>query len=132
MNAYMIAKVVHVTCAAVSIAGFVGRFSLALHRPDILRNRVLRVIPHVNDTLLLTAAIVMLLVAQWNVLDMPWLGAKIAGLVLYIALGLVALRFGRTLRVRTIAFVGALVVFGYIVSVALYKSVAGPFAPLAG
>ena len=130
MSTYMIAKVVHMTCAAVSIAGFVGRFALALHRPDILRHRVLRVIPHVNDTLLLMAAIVMLLVAQWNVLDMPWLGAKIAGLVVYIALGLVALRFGRTLRVRTIAFVGALIVFGYIVSVALHKSVAGPFARL--
>jgi hypothetical protein len=32
---------------------------------------------------------------------------------------------------RTIAFVGALIVFGYIVSVALHKSVAGPFARLA-
>lgn len=132
MNAYMIAKVVHVTCAAVSIAGFVTRFALALHRPEMLRHRAFRVIPHVNDTLLLAAAIVMLMVAQWNILDMPWLAAKVAGLVVYIGLGLVALRLGRTRRVRMIAFVGALIVFGYIVSVALHKSVAGPFARLAG
>jgi uncharacterized membrane protein SirB2 len=132
MSAYMIAKLIHVTCAAVSIAGFVTRFSLALHRPEMLRHRAFRVIPHVNDTLLLAAAIVMLILAQWNALDMPWLGAKIAGLVAYIGLGLVALRFGRTRRARTIAFVGALIVFGYIVSVAFHKSVAGPFARLAG
>jgi len=132
MNAYLVAKVIHVTCAAISIAGFVTRYALALHRPEWLRHRAVRVIPHVNDTLLLAAAIVMLIVAQWNILDMPWLTAKIAGLVVYIGLGLVALRFGRTRRVRTIAFVGALIVFGYIVSVALHKSVAGPFARLAG
>jgi uncharacterized membrane protein SirB2 len=63
---------------------------------------------------------------------MPWLAAKIAGLVVYIGLGMVALRHGRTQRVRTVAFGGALMVYGYIVSVALNKSVAGAFARLAG
>ncbi|MPZ46127.1 MAG: regulator SirB [Betaproteobacteria bacterium] len=132
MNVYVVAKAVHVTCVAISLSGFVARFSLALHRPDILRHRAIRVIPHVNDTLLLAAAIVMLSVAQWNILDMPWLVAKIAGLVVYIGCGLVALRLARTRRARTIAFAGALAAFGYVLSVALNKSVAGPFARLLG
>lgn len=131
MNAYLVAKAVHVTCVALSIGGFVARFGLALHRPEILRSRLLRVAPHVNDTLLLAAAIVMLAVARWNVLAMPWLLAKIGGLLVYIALGMVAMRRGRTRRVRVAAFVGAVAVFGYVVSVALTKSVAGPFARLA-
>jgi uncharacterized membrane protein SirB2 len=132
MNVYAVARAVHVTCVAVSIAGFVARFPLALHRPNILRHRAIRVIPHVNDTLLLAAAIVMLIVAQWNILDMPWLIAKIAGLVVYIGCGMVALRLGRTRRARAIAFAGALAAFGYVVSVALSKSVAGPFARMLG
>jgi uncharacterized membrane protein SirB2 len=128
MNAYVIAKTVHVTCAILSISGFVTRFGLALYRPGVLRQRTLRVAPHVNDTLLLGAAIVMLIVAQWNVFDMPWLGAKIAGLVVYIGFGMLALRLARTRRARALGFVGALAAFAYVVSVALTKSAAGPFA----
>ena len=131
MNAYLVAKTVHVTCVALSIGGIVGRFALTLHRPEVPRSRFLRVAPHVNDTLLLAAAIVMLVVAQWNVLAMPWLLAKIGGLLVYIALGMVALRRGRTRRARVAAFVSAVLVFGYVVSVALTKSVAGPFARFA-
>ena len=130
MTVYAVAKAVHVACVAVSIAGFATRFALALRRPDVAQHRALRVLPHVNDTFLLAAAIVMLIVAQWNILEMPWLMAKIAGLVLYIGCGMVALRLGRSRRARTLAFAGALAAFGYVVSVALNKSVAGPFAPL--
>jgi uncharacterized membrane protein SirB2 len=132
MSVYAIAKAVHVTCVVVSIAGFVARFCAGLWRPEVLLHRAIRVLPHVNDTLLLAAAIVMLVVAQWNVFDMPWLGAKIGGLLAYIGLGMVALRRGRTRRVRVAAFVGALAAFGYVVSVALSKSVAGPLSRLAG
>ena len=130
MNLYLLAKTVHVICVALSIAGFVARFALARRQPALLRRRAVRVLPHVNDTLLLAAAIVMLVAAHWNVFDMPWLGAKIAGLLVYIACGTVALKRGRTPRVRTGAFVAALAAFGYVVSVAFSKSVAGPFARL--
>ena len=127
MSVYLLAKNVHVSCVALSIAGFVTRFALAQRRADILQLRLVRVAPHVNDTILLGAAITMLAVAQWKLLDMPWLGAKIAGLVVYIACGAMALRRGRTRRGRMAAFVAALAAFGYVVSVALSKSVAGPF-----
>jgi uncharacterized membrane protein SirB2 len=128
MNVYAVAKAIHVTCVALSIAGFVTRFSVAARRPEVLRHTLVRVLPHVNDTVLLAAAITMLVVAQWNVLEMPWLAAKIAGLTAYIALGMVALKHGRTGGIRAAAFVGALIAFAYVVSVALSKSPAGPFA----
>jgi uncharacterized membrane protein SirB2 len=53
----------------------------------------------------------------------PWLTAKVAGLVLYIALGMVALRHGTTRRIRTGAWFAAQAVFLYIVAVALTRSV---------
>ena len=40
-------------------------------------------------------------------------------LVVYIALGVLALRRGRTLRARTVYFVAALLTYGFIVSVAI-------------
>ena len=128
MNVFLLAKAVHVSCVALSIAGFVARFALARKHPEGLHRRFLRILPHVNDTILLAAAIAMLIVAQWNVFDMPWLAAKIAGLLVYIACGTIALKRGRTQRVRTGAFVAALAAFGYVVSVALGKRAAGPVA----
>ena len=58
---------------------------------------------------------------------MPWITAKLLALLLYIGLGMVALRFGRTQRVRVAAWVAALMVAAYIVSVALNKSALGIF-----
>ena len=54
-----------------------------------------------------------------------WLAAKLAGLAVYIALGAIALKRGRTRATRTAAFVAALATFGYIVSVAVTKSPLG-------
>ena len=59
----------------------------------------------------------------------PWLISKIAGLVVYIGLGVVALRHSR-LRVRAAAWVAALLTATWIVSVALTKNPAGFLAPL--
>jgi len=53
----------------------------------------------------------------------PWLTAKVLALVVYILLGTVALKRGRTKATRTTALVAALAVFAYIVSVALSRQV---------
>lgn len=59
---------------------------------------------------------------QLAVLQNHWLLAKFAGLVVYIVLGAFALRHGRTLKIRLIAFAGALLAFAYIVNTAISKS----------
>ena len=51
-----------------------------------------------------------------------WLTAKVFGLIAYIVLGTIALKRGRTPGIRTAAFCGALLVFAYIVAVAMSKS----------
>ncbi|HVJ73474.1 MAG TPA: SirB2 family protein, partial [Casimicrobiaceae bacterium] len=60
----------------------------------------------------------------------PWIGAKVVALVVYIALGMIALKRGRTFAVRAAAFFAALATFGYIVSVAITKSPWGALARL--
>jgi uncharacterized membrane protein SirB2 len=52
----------------------------------------------------------------------PWLLAKLLGLVLYVALGVIALRPGQPRAVRATAWAGALAVVAWIVSVAMTKS----------
>jgi uncharacterized membrane protein SirB2 len=59
-----------------------------------------------------------------------WLLAKIIGLVAYIGLGMVALKPGRPPAQRALAWLAALAVFGYIVSVALTRNPLGFIALL--
>lgn len=61
----------------------------------------------------------------------PWLLAKLVGLVVYVALGVVALRPGRSRGVRAAAWLGALSVIGWMVSVAITKHPLGIFSLLA-
>ena len=119
MNAYLLAKDVHVACVILSLGGFVARGLLMLAGSPLLGTRVVRIAPHVVDTLLLASAIGL----AWMLRQYPfvhgWLTAKVLGLVAYIVLGAIALRRGTTKGIRAAAFVAASATAFYIVSVAL-------------
>jgi uncharacterized membrane protein SirB2 len=125
---YTLLKTVHVTCAAVSGTGFVVRLGLRLAGSPWASARVVRVVPHVIDTLLLASAVAMALELGRGPWQAGWLPAKLVALLLYIGLGMVALRPGRSRAVRALAGAGAIAVFAYIVTVALTKSPLGPLA----
>jgi uncharacterized membrane protein SirB2 len=57
-----------------------------------------------------------------------WLTAKVLLLVVYIALGIFALRRGRTRLARQVCFVAALCVYALIISVAMTHNPRGVFA----
>ena len=128
MNWYTAAKAIHVACVGLSISGFIARYALQRRGSALVGHRLVRVAPHANDTLLLAAASVMLWAGGLDPFAVPWLSAKIAGLTGYIALGMIALRHGRTPAVRQGAFFAALVSFGYVVAVAFSKNPLGPLA----
>lgn len=122
-------KLIHASCAFISIAGFGLRgYWMASDHP-LLQHRAAKVLPHFIDTLLLVSAITLLLILHLSPLEQPWLIAKILALFIYIGLGMVALRFGRTRKIKMIAWLLALLTAGYIVSVAYSKSPWGFFAP---
>lgn len=116
-------RLIHVATLYISLALFLLRGFWMLRESPLLQAGWVRVAPHVNDTLLLAAAIGMLVVASLNPLEQPWIMAKIVGLLAYIGLGTVALKRGRTKAVRVKALAAALGVFGYIIAVAVTKQV---------
>ena len=91
----------------------------------MLQQSWVKITPQLVDTVLLVSAIILAVQLRFSPMEQPWLMAKIIALLAYIAVGLVALRFGRTKRTRLIAWLLGLVIFLYIVSVALSKSVLG-------
>ena len=128
MNTYTILFTVHVTAAALSISFFVVRGVWMVLESPLLQRRAVRILPHVIDTILLAAAIGLTVVIGQYPFVNGWLTAKLLALIAYIALGMFALRRGKTKRQRVLALVAAVVVFGYIVSVAIAHSPWGVMA----
>ena len=114
---YALAKQVHLATVALSGLFFFVRGVWMIADSPRLSDRWVRVTPHVNDTVLLVAAIYL---ATFHGLQ-AWIVAKIVALVAYILLGMVALRRGPTKPVRVAAWIAALAVFVYIVAVAVTK-----------
>ncbi|UTH76513.1 SirB2 family protein [Chromobacterium sp. IIBBL 290-4] len=122
MYPYLIVKHAHMGFALLSVLLFAARGALVLGgRGHLLRNKALRILPHLIDTLLLGCAIALVVMGGWPILHSPWLLVKVAGLFAYVALGSIALR-GATARGRLLAFIAALAVVAYIALVAVAKS----------
>ena len=120
---YILLKYLHIACVVLSGTGFVLRGAWMMRDSPMLARRWVRVVPHVVDTVLLASAIALAVMIRQYPLVQAWLTAKVLGLIAYIGLGTIALKRGRTRAVRITAFWGALLVFAYIVAVAITKSV---------
>jgi uncharacterized membrane protein SirB2 len=118
--------------AIATISGFVLRGYWMMIQSEKLTLKIVRIAPHVIDTLFLLSGIALVSILQLNAFSEPWLLAKFAGLIGYIVLGTFAIKRGPTLQIRVIAFVGALSLFAYIVGVALTKSPVSWLRYLAG
>jgi uncharacterized membrane protein SirB2 len=122
---YFAIKHVHLAAITASITLFVLRAGWMAWSPQRLARRWVKVLPHIVDTVLLLSGVWLALQLGSGVRG--WLPAKIVGLVVYIALGMVALRRGPTRGVRIAAAIAAIAVFAWIVSVAITKSPLGFF-----
>lgn len=116
-------KTLHVACAVLSVSGYFARGLLMLRDSPLLAVRVVRVAPHIIDTLLLVSAIVLAVRLEQYPFVHGWLTAKVLALIAYIVFGAIGLHYGRTRRVRIAAWIAALLTFGYIVAVALTRQV---------
>ncbi|MDO8813092.1 MAG: SirB2 family protein [Gallionella sp.] len=115
---FSLLKHIHVSCAAISFALFFLRGIWSFNGSPIMRQRWVKIVPHIVDTLLLASALALAFtLRQYPFVD-TWLTAKFFGLVLYILLGSIALKHGKSKTIRITAWFAALVVFAYIVLVA--------------
>ena len=123
MNTYLWLKHLHISCVVLSGSLFALRGWWMLQAPHRLQQRWVRVLPHGIDTLLLASAVGLAVWSGQYPLAQDWLTAKVLALLVYIALGSVALKYGSTRAVQASAWVAALLVFAYIVATALRKQV---------
>ncbi|WP_288739268.1 SirB2 family protein [uncultured Rheinheimera sp.] len=92
MEFYPDVKLLHMLCAYLSVALFVTRLLLDLTGKFDWRKSALRHLPHVNDSILLTLALVLLAIGPWKPFLHQWLGIKILAIVCYVVFGFFAMK----------------------------------------
>jgi uncharacterized membrane protein SirB2 len=112
-------KYLHISSVLLSYTLFFVRGVWMLRDSPTLQLRWVKVLPHVVDSVLLISAVTLAIQLSISPLTAPWLMTKIAALLLYIFLGTIAIKHGKTREVRLTAWISAQIVFIYIVAVAL-------------
>ena len=115
-------KIIHIISIILSYILFSLRGIWMIKGSPLLKLRWVKILPHVIDTILLVSAIALVAMIQQYQGFNIWISAKIGALLLYILLGMVAFRFGKTQKIKTISWILAQIVFFYIVLVALTKN----------
>lgn len=127
---YLAVKYVHVISVVLSLTGFFLRGILMMRDSPLLAARWIKVVPHVNDTVLLVAALSLAAMSGQYPFVVGWVTAKVLGVIAYIILGALALRDAGTRRMRIACWLASLAVFGWIVSVALTRQPLGFLAAM--
>jgi uncharacterized membrane protein SirB2 len=119
MSVYLIVKYIHVFSVILSFALFLLRGALMFADSGIRKHVVLRIGPHIIDTILLASALTLSWLLQQYPFVHHWLTVKVLALVAYIVFGSLALKRARTLPLRAFFFVLAVLTFLFIATVAL-------------
>ncbi|MGH8252745.1 MAG: SirB2 family protein [Steroidobacteraceae bacterium] len=127
---YLQIRFAHVLMVCCSGALFAVRGFAVIVGAAWPQHLALRWLSYTIDTCLLTAALMLVTILHQYPFVQPWLTAKVLLLVVYIALGIHALRRARTRNARIAAYVAALLVFLFIASIAWRHDPRGVFALL--
>lgn len=112
-------KWVHVASVLASGGLFLARgLLLQLGQQRLAMAAPLRYLSYAIDSVLLTAALMLLTILPHAVFANGWLGAKLLLLPVYVVLGSFALKRGRTPRIRLVAYLLALLVLGFMFTIA--------------
>lgn len=112
-------KDIHIGFAVVTLCGFLLRGYWMVKGSALLNHRWVRVVPHLVDTCLFLSGLTLVVAWRLYPTSQSWLAAKLLALVIYIVLGSIALKRGKTRTVRVAALLSAVVVFAYILAVAV-------------
>ncbi|MDH4166336.1 MAG: SirB2 family protein [Gammaproteobacteria bacterium] len=128
---YLALRHAHIGFAILSVSLFTLRGCLMLARSPHVNAAWLKYPSYLIDTLLLTFALMLMSVIRQYPFGNGWLTMKVVLLVVYVVLGSIALKRGRTRRIRIAALVAALLTVGFLVTVARAHHPLGLFLGLA-
>lgn len=118
---YPAVKHFHFMLIALSVVFFTVRFVLHLRGSAVLEKKFLKIAPHVIDTFLLLSGLTLcFIIHQFPFVD-NWLTEKIAAVVAYILLAMIAMKANRGKLFKIFAYIGAISWLVYAARVAVLK-----------
>jgi len=118
----MLVKYIHVSSVALTLVFFIIRGIWMILENKTYKKKWAKILAPIIDSTLLISAIILAMQTQQYPFTHNWLTAKILALIVYIALGMVALHYGKTKKIRIMAWLAALFCFSYIASVAISRN----------
>jgi uncharacterized membrane protein SirB2 len=115
---YLPIKTVHIVAVLISGGLFFLRGMLLLNGKSWAMSAPFRYLSYSIDTMLLTAALMLVTMLPCAVFANGWLTVKMLLLLVYVTLGSFALKRGRTPKIRRNCFVVALIVYAFMLTVA--------------
>lgn len=124
MATYFALKHLHILTVAISVSLFILRYWWQYRGSAMSTRRWVRIVPHVNDTILLGSGVALVMITHFYPFTPQgaWLTEKLFGVIIYIVLGFIVLgRRPRSQQIRWLAFLLALVVLYIIIKLATTK-----------
>lgn len=118
---YLPIKHSHLMFVVLSLVLFNLQFWLKVKNPNVKLVLPLRIVPHINNTLLLLTGILLIVMASWSPFANAWLGVKLLVVVAYIGLGVVAQKSQPRSRKSWVFYALAMLAFLVAFCLARYK-----------
>jgi len=115
-------KLIHMSTAFISISLFLLRGFWVFRDSLMMNKKWVKIIPHVNDTILLITATMLAVITQQYPFVDNWLTAKLIALIIYIIFGMYALKRAKEQKNKRVFFVLSILTFSYILMVAVTRS----------
>lgn len=115
-------KTIHITFAILTIISFTLRSIFMWLKHELLQKISVKVFPHIIDAVLLLSGILLVIESYGNFLQQSWLLAKIIAIILYVIVGSIALKYGRTLLIRSFSVLASWGILAVIVTLAMTRS----------
>ena len=118
---YPAIKHVHLTFVAASVLFFLVRFVLHMRQSPIMDKKLLKIAPHVIDTLLLLSGLTLCFVIQQYPFIDPWITEKLGAVMAYILLATISLKANKGKLFKVFAAFGAIAWVVYAAKIAIFK-----------
>ncbi|AQS39439.1 hypothetical protein Sps_04338 [Shewanella psychrophila] len=118
---YPAIKHVHLTFVAASVLFFLVRFVLHMRQSPIMDKKLVKIAPHVIDTLLLLSGLTLCFIIQQYPFVDPWITEKLGAVVAYILLATISLKANKGKLFKVFAAFGAIAWVVYAAKIAIFK-----------
>lgn len=113
-------KTIHLIFIFSSFISFTGRMALSVFKPTLLQNKLIKIAPHIIDTILLISGIILVIQGNWLEGEYGWIISKFILLLGYVGFGVMAMRLKGINR--WVGFVAAIICFIAIFITAITKN----------